>query len=556
MILPLLLVATAGTATAAGPPVAADVTERGRGLSYAIDRLLVPRREAAGEERTVWLLIDVTSSLRRSPFADLLADSIARNARKLVKTRIGVGVVGADGGAALAPTAEHARVAPEVRTLLTRPAKTFQNVYAAVRRYATAPSVGTREIVLVTLENGDAVEDLGAVVATLKRTGTRLGAIAREAFLSDSYWVTHETQAPRRFTMIGGDTAFIELPWGWLFQQGIQNEVVPSGFAMYGITRMAAASGGKVFLYYPPTNTTTPCAYRGFCPFCSNDQIGAHEFYETHRLRTLSPLAGSKAEVFGQAGRDPYFKAALRTWARASKEGLTISRPSVKPAGSSLRREKRQRGNPTTFGRSLGFSSQAMKAEKLAATAGRFAADLAAEVEEIGSGVPRYRAVAEYTVLMLRLTRLNLLYYAAFCREVAPKYGAMASDPPTPPQRWIYGPRQMPTGIMWSSMTLSHGVPPFYELRLPGDEKTDRELRAFAPRFHAFIARYGRTPFAEAARQAGIARFVVSFRGKSAPPPTRVPRSSEKKETTTETERPQRGGGGSGSGGGATSGGK
>ena len=109
---------------------------------------------------------------------------------------------------------------------------------------------------------------------------------------------------------------------------------------------------------------------------------------------------------------------------------------------------------------------------------------------------------------------------------------------------------------MWSRMTLSHGVPPFYELRLPGGETTDRELRAFAPHFHAYVAKYARTPFAEAARQAGIARFIVSFRGKSAPPPPRQLRSSEKKDTTTETERPSRGGGGSGSGGGSTSGNK
>jgi len=556
LLIPLLLLFAAGGVHADGPPLATDVTERGRGLSSAIDRLLLPRKAVSGEKRTVWLLIDVTDSLRRSPFAERLADSLDRNGPKLGKTRIGVALVGAGGGPALLPTNDHARAAAEVRTLLTRPAKTFQNVYASVRRVAAAHTVGAREIVLVTLENGDAVEDLAAVVATLTRTGTRLSAIAREAFISDSYWVTHESSAPRRFTMIGGDTAFIELPWGWLFQQGIQNEVVPSGFAMYGITRMAAATGGRVFLYYPPTNASVMCAYRGFCPFCPNDQIGAHEFYETHRLRTLSPLAGSPAEAFSRAGRDPYFRAALRAWARASKEGLTLSRPSVRTAGSSLRREKRQLGNPTNFGKSLGFGSQAGKAGKLAAVAGRLAAGLAAEIEEIGGGLPRYRAVAEYTVLMLRLTRLNLLYFAAFCREVAPKYQAMAASAPTPPQRAIYGPGQVPTGILWSSMTLSHGVPPFYELRLPGGEATDRELRAFAPEFHRFLARYGKTPFAEAARQAGIARFVVAFRGKSAPPAPRQHRSSEQDETTTEKERPSRGGGGSGSGGGSTSGGK
>jgi hypothetical protein len=534
-------------------PLAADVTERGRGLPTAIDRLLVPHD--AGTERTVWLLVDVTDSLRRSPFADALAESLGRNAKKLARTKIGVARVGAD-GIALPPTGEHARVSQAVRSLLEEPGKTFQDVYTAVRRIAAAPASGKREIVLVSLENGDAELEIEAAVAALSRANARFSAIAREAFLSDSYWVNRESLAPRRYSMNGGEAAFIEVPWLFLFQQRARNEVVPSGFAMYGITRLAAATGGKVYLYYPPSNTPTQCAWIGSCPFCANDQIGAHEFYEAHRLRALSPLAGSRSEVFAVAGRDPYLRAVLKTWSRASREGLLLSRPSVRSAGSSLRPERRQRGNPTTFGTSLGFSGQASKAEKLAVTCGRMADDLAEEIEGIESGIDRYRAVAEYTVLMLRLTRLNLLYFTAFCQEVGPEQLAMAREGATPPQRAFFGEDQIPAGIYWSGMTLSHGVEPFYELHLPGGETTDEALRAFQPAFRDFLARYAKTPFGEAARQSGIARFYLTFRGKGSNPVTRQPRSSEKDDTTTEKERPSRGGGSSGSGGGATSGGK
>ena len=43
----------------------------------------------------------------------------------------------------------------------------------------------------------------------------------------------------------------MEVPWGWLFQQSVANQTVPGGFASFGLTRIATASGGRIFLFFP-----------------------------------------------------------------------------------------------------------------------------------------------------------------------------------------------------------------------------------------------------------------------------------------------------------------
>jgi hypothetical protein len=552
----LLLLLTASTALAAEPPLAADVTERGRSLATALDRLLAPAKEARDANRTVWLLLDPTDSLRRAAFADAVRDALIRNTMKLEKTRIGVVTVGAEAKPLLPPTKDQVAIYRAVSEATARPVRTFQNLYASVRRLAAAPADGRREIVLVSLENGDAEDELAGTVAALRRGKARLSAIAREAFLSDSFWVRRASTAPRGMKMAGGEAAFIQVPWGWIFQQGELNEYVPSGFAMFGITRMAAATGGRVFLYYPPTTTTPTCAIQGHCPFCPNDQVNAHEFYENHRLRALSPLAGSRSQVSAALAKDAYLRAALKAWAKAEKGGILWSRPSVRVAGSSLRPERRQLGNGSSLGRSVSFSSQASKAEKLLPVIDRIIAELAADIEKAESGSARCRATAELTLLLLRVTRVNVLGFVAFCREVGPVQVAQLNEELVPPERARWEGSYTFTGIMATNMTLSHGVRPFLELRLPGGDEMQAAIEGLAGPFEKFMRKYGRTPFGEAARQAGIAKFQLTVRGKAAPPPERQPRSSETDDTTTQKERPSRGGGGSGGGGGPTSGGK
>ncbi len=538
------------------PSSAADATERGRDLDRILDAALLP---AAGDEdaaRAVLVLLDPTESLRQASFAAAFEQALARHAGRLGKTVLAVARTGAEPSAPFRPAAQAAALAEAARAVEGKPSQEIQNLYADARRAAGAlgREAGRREMILVSLENGDAVDDVEITASALRRAGIRLSIVARESFLSDTFWLTRGTKPPRDLEFYAGDAAFIEVPWGFLFQQSDATQVVPSGFPVYGLSRLAAATGGKVYLFYPPSATGHVCSPFGGCLFCTGDHIPADESYESHRLRALAPLAVPEGEALAAAGRDPYFRAVLRAWGRAADEGLVRSRPSVRGAGGALRAERRPVGSAAAFGGNLSWSSQAGKAEDLARIAETIAKDLETEIGAVtGGGLDRYRAVADYTRLMLRVTRVNLLLFAGFCREAGPALAAGECGPP-PELPWYQGSEEF-VGIGYSSLSLCHGVRPFLAARLPGGEAVRREIAALAPLADEYLARYAHSPFGAALRRAGFARFTFTVRGTYVPPPDRRTPGSKSDETPTETERPARGGGSGGGGGATTEGG-
>jgi hypothetical protein len=535
----------------------ASATERGRSLARILDAALAPGGSEEQGPRTLVLLLDSTKSLRTAAFATEFRAAIARNEKRLSETRIGVVSVGDDGPAARAPTHDHAAVVKAVEDLSAKPGKALLNVYRDVRRMAATLSgaSGRKDLLLVTLENGDAEEGVEATAAILRRTGVRLLVIAREAFLSDTYWITHQKRPPRGVTLAGADSAFVEVPWGYLFQQSVVNEGVSSGFAMYGISRITARSGGKVYLFYPQSKTGHLCVTYGGCLFCSRDHSPRGRSYQTHRLRDLAPHGGSRSEVYRAAGRDPYFRAVLRAWGRASKAGIVRSRPSVKAAGSSLKPEKRQQGSGASLAGSLKFSSQASRADRLARTCSEIADDLDADIRAVESsnGSPRYRAIADLTRVMLLVTRVNLLYFAAFCRETAPALSAPRAAELPPPELPLYSPDLHLLGIGYTTLSFCHGAGPYREVRMPGGEAMDRELAELVRTVDGFLSRHQGTPFAEALHKSGLARFTFTVRGKYVPPSRRNIPTQEGEGAATDRDRPERGG--SEGGGGTTTGG-
>jgi hypothetical protein len=544
----LMLLLPAGIASAEDDATAADATERGRSLGRILDVLLTADTGAEEGGRTLLLLVDATDSLTTADFAAELSASIARNLEALAGTRLAVMRVGDPGAPACDPTVDRIAPVKAVREILARPERTFQNLYYDVRRAAGALSSapGSREIVLVSLENGDAEDDLEATVSALSRSGVRLSVIAPEAYLSDTYWVNSATRPPRGTTLHGGEAAFVEVPWGWLFQQGVANQFVSSGFASFGLTRLASASGGKVYLYYPPSSSGHRCAIYGSCPFCNGDHAPTSRSYQSHRLRALAPHPGPRRDAMAFAAKDPYFKAVLDIWGRAAREGILGSRPSVKRAGAGLREEKRQRGRVAALTSSLSFSSQGGRAGKLAVVAGRLAAELEqaiAHADEIG-GSRRYKATADYTRMMLLITRVNLLAFEAFCREAGPVLRAGDDGSFEPPERPFYEGDPNFVGIGISSMSLCHGALPFLSLHLPGGDALKQEIAELDRHLTGYLSRNERTPFADAVYRSGIARFMLTVRGKYTPPPKRDRPDSETDDTTT--ERPTRGGGGGG----------
>ena len=292
----LLLIALFAPAVAGEGTTAADSTERGRSLDRILDIALLPEGRPIEGERTLALVLDATSSLQSVDLPLKLGAALERNAPRLGQTRIGVAQVGGKGRTKFASPSEATAIVQRASAIVESPEGAFQNVYADLRRVAgeLRRRRGQRDLLLVTLENGDAEDDLEGTVSALRQANVRVLVAAKQAFLSDTYWVGRSSQAPPGLELAGPESAFVELPWGFLFQQGRPNEGIASGFAPYGLSRMAETTGGRVFLYYPPSKSEHRCVHYGTCPFCKGDHVLPGERYQSHRLKALAPLVTNR----------------------------------------------------------------------------------------------------------------------------------------------------------------------------------------------------------------------------------------------------------------------
>ena len=538
---------------AQGPQIAAAVTARGaHTMERGLDSVLGGQGSDAPEKRTLFLLIDATPSLRQAGFGDRLAQALQRNAQRLAKTRIGVGLVGSKGTLTLEPTTDTGAILKEVRRLLAAPSKNFQNVYADVRAMAAAlaKQPGAHELALVSLDNGDAEDDLEGTVMVLKKTHTKFKVIASEAYLADSYWTSRPyTQGPRGCKLTGGDSAFIDLPWGWIFQIATANEVSPSGFAVYGLSRLAAATNGRVHLYSPPA-IAHRCAVYGICNFCSGDHSPSTETYWAGRIAQYAPSVRSRKQVLHDLVGDPYLRAMLKAWRSANRAGLVRSSPSVKPAGNALKPQRPRSRRWLNLTGGLAFASHAKRADSAARECGRILAVLQRDLAGLknAKGDPRQKAMARLTAVMLQLAKVNLASFAGWCRDVAPELLAEAGADLEPPELPVLSDIRRPTGISYTILCLCHGVRPFYEVDLPGGATLKKELQVLESMVNEFETLYGHTPLAVALHRQGIARYRFAYPGIAGRPPRVRPKSSNEKNPTTERgrARPARTGGSSG----------
>lgn len=539
---------------------AADTTERGRSLDRILDLVLLPDGTPIEDARSLVFLLDPTASLASTDFSTKLERALARHGASLGATELAAAAVGGKGKTAFAPAAEAADVVSTAAGILGKPDSAFQNVYRDLRRLAGEMKRrrGQRDIVLVTLENGDAEDDLVATVQALRQARVRVFVVGRQAFLSDTYWAGRTAGAPAGTKVAGAESAFIELPWGWLFQQGRANESVGSGFPVWGLSRTAEASGGKVYLYYPPSKSEHKCTHYGTCPFCfNNDHIVEDEVHQSHRLRALAPLVASRADVLKEAARDPYYRALLAAWEAAAKKGLLASKPSVKRSGGSLQLQKNPLGRLAPLSSSIAFSSLASRARKLLGVVDAVERELRAAIDKVGEGrgSERYRAMAEATWVQLRILRANTLLFIAFCTDVGPTLAGRKAGDWELPEIPYYADGTRFTGVGWTTLSLCHGVAPYAEMYLPGGDDVRAELKELEGVVEPFLRRYAHTPFASFIRKSGLARFHLTVRGKYVPPPKRKIPGAEGNDTTTTPDRPARGGPSGGSGSGPTTGG-
>jgi len=540
---------------------AADATESGRRIGRALDLVLDASMRVATGPRTLALVVDPSASLVAAGFPDRFEAALDHHAEKLATTEFVVLRVGGKDPVVLGPTSDRAAAARAVRTALTAARNETHNVYADVRAAVQALSgrPGAREVLLVTLENGDAEDDLEGTVRALERGKVRCFVLAREAYLSDSYWHSHpRTTAPRGTTFTGGDAAFAEVPWGFVLQRGNPNEEASSGFGPFGLTRLAAATGGRVFLHDDPASSHR-CTANGVCRFCAgtDDHAPAGEGYLAARTKPLAPSVAARDDVYVTAGRDPAYRVVLATWKKLADAGLVRSRPSIEGAGAAWKAARVTTGAAAPLlAAGLAFTTGATRASKALEACERIRAELEADlVKTTDDASPRARAIAEYVRLMLYVTRANLIQLGAWCQDTGPTLvGKKPRELLAPELAWRSDPDLQYSGIAWSDLPLCHGVGPVLDLSLPGGAAMHRALGDLDGVFKAYLARYGGTPFGVAARRASIALFFPGVVGKAVPLP-RTPNGGSEPATTTPADRPTRDGGGGTSSGPTTSGG-
>lgn len=550
LIAVLVLAANAG---AKDEPTAATVTEPGRSLDRALDVALRGRGDA-GQKRSVLFLLDAAPALKSAGFEQAFERALGR--LEAPATSVGVGVIGQRKLIVVQPTTDRVLAFAAVQAALKAPSASIQNTLAAVRKAAAtlARRGGARELVLVTLENGDVEDDLEATVSALKRAKVRFSCISREAFVADTFWISAARQAPRGLTFGAGDGAYVTLPWGWMFQMAIANETTPSGFGNYGLCRLAAATDGRVFLEAPPSSGHT-CAYFGSCNSCLNDHLPPDESFHSRRLRALAPSVASRKEAGADMARDPYLRLLLKAWQQASKAGLLRSRPAVRLASGGVKPERRLRGAlANVLGSGTNFSRFASKADALVKECDRQIAWMTAELAKLATdaGSQRHQAMAGFTLAMLHVTRTNLVGCAAWCREVGPALLGKREYAVQPPEVDPIVYRDRISGVGYSNLCLCHGVKPFFEFRMPGGAAWQEALERLDAVYSRYMRRWAHTPYAMALRHQALARFHFTYRGTARPPPPRPRTGSDTEKPTTETsKRPSRAGnpttGGSGS---------
>jgi|688.fasta_scaffold03548_10 hypothetical protein len=534
---------------------AAGVLEAWRGVPAVVESALAFEEPAGSQPRTVLLCLDASASLAGTGIAEAIESVLAARSADLGRLKVGVHRVGAR-EALLAPTDDRAAIAAAVRAALQQPDDAVQDLCLDLRTLAQSlgSRAGERAILLVSLENGDAENDLEGTLARLKGTKTRLHALTDESYLSDSYWAERSyTEPPKDCEWHGGDSAVIDVPYGWLFQLSNPNEATPSGFGSWAISRLVANSGGRLFLYQASSPAGHQCIAIGTCLFCNNDHIAGTEFHRKPLLEPLAPSLASRKEVLEAIGGDPWAKATATAWRAALGVGLVRGAPPREGHWSGIDNNASGKAQLLTGGRPERNADRALAALK---ECRKILANLERDLARIdpAAGSPRQRAIAELTACSLHVTEVNLLLYAAWCEEIAPRWFESAVAPFAPEVPLIQGDPKRAT-IGYTNRSLCHGARPFLDVELPGGEPVRDALRALDARMRSFEQRYAHTPYLVALHRHGLAFFYQSFETRLVERPRPRSRTGEEAGPSSGTPRPARPGRASSTGTGPISGG-
>lgn len=177
------------------------------------------------------------------------------------------------------------------------PKDPLEAIRLCVNTFKTYPH--KKYLILFTIHNNDLESDLEETLSLLKENKTTLIVISGGAILSDpNDEVYGKNQPDSKVSRI--DSAELELDFknphlDWWYPKGISekggtsgdhyylhkypyyNSAVLSGYGVYGLSRLAAYSGGKYYIYYPPTNSKSSsfCELH-YCIWCDSKSKKGH----------------------------------------------------------------------------------------------------------------------------------------------------------------------------------------------------------------------------------------------------------------------------------------
>lgn len=450
------------------------------------------------------------------------------------------------------------------------------DLIAALRKAASAAE-GPGRMVYIADRRFEEDAGIEALIETLTRRNLRFTAIAPEAGFGRAWGEGFLVQKLRRgvpsplysdriglspFGPVdqtppwrGGDTAWPHLPGEWRTLSGMDwpfndeyelrpakspvsygRAPLPSSFGPYGLSRVAAATGGRYVIF---GWTTSPAAGPA---------------YDDVRCDRYAPDLRSRADILADLARRPLASALLDVWATvAGDEAVLVG---VRPP---VDRGNPERMKPTTYGGTVlaacfqersdrdQFVDRVRKVSRTLIEKEKLLADaMAASPPDRDAVDRRYYADADLLRYILMLTRFSI------------GEAALTAVESIPPDAWDG--REYPgltASILWPASDLGHRL----VSSLPGEVRDPVLFEALKAERAAFIERYRGTPFGETVERHFLATAAVAVCGTGKPyrppPGGRNGSKSDKGKTDGGGKPPPRPAapGSTGGGGGTTGGG-
>lgn len=299
---------------------ASDVTVSGLDLPTIMKQLAsaTALKKTQDPPLIVWL-IDNTSFVVQTRCLEALAQCLMGTFGKSGKYRFAVVRFGQKSEVVLKPTKSAGDAARAIQTLGLKPEDTYKDYCAAVRFCAEQFKEGLekKHIILFTLQNNDIESaddmqsDLEPTLALLKENQITLHAISGGSILSDP----NGHRIGPNGSWYAGDSGDRELvkPHSHFQSTMVQhygyNTCVPSGWGYYGLSRLAAYTEGKYYLFAPPMEFTSYCAAHG-CQPCDKDHLKGMGCLTAYAKLSaaLAPLLTSRADVLERSKADPVYR--------------------------------------------------------------------------------------------------------------------------------------------------------------------------------------------------------------------------------------------------------